>query len=136
VSSPLGAASGHNVFKLEGPTFLFQRMDKDSKDFPPTIAMVCSSMPTDGKCSRNYLFSDGMHICPETLASRFVVGVACIVGCVHNRRQIRAKNDHSSTWMFERIRICESECNEQFLSVTPVDDSWIDTNTTLASFSY
>ena len=143
VSSPLsigGAATDHNIYELEGPSFLFDRLDKDSKDFPPTIAMVCSSTPTeDGKCNRNNLFSDGMHICPETLASRFAAGVACILGCVYNRRQkIRAyeNDDRSSTWIFERIRICERECNEQFLSVMPVDDSWIDTNTTIASFSY
>jgi hypothetical protein len=141
VSSPLsigGAATSHNIYDLEGPTFLFDRLNKDSKDFPPTIAMVCSSTPTeDGKCNRNILFSDGMHICPETLASRFAAGVACILGCVYNRRWSRAnENDHSSNYMFERIRICERECNEQFLSVMPVDDSWIDTNTTIAAFSY
>jgi hypothetical protein len=143
VSSPLsigGAATGHNIYGLEGPSFLFDRLDKDSKDFPPTIAMVCSSTPTeDGKCNRNTLFIDGMHICPETLASRFAAGVACILGCVYNRRQkIRAyeNDDRSSAWIFERMRICERKCNEQFLSVMPVDDSWIDTNTTIASFSY
>ena len=143
VSSPLsigGAATGHNIYELEGPFFLFDRLDKDSKDFPPTIAMVCSSTPTeDGKCNRNNLFSDGMHICPETLASRFAAGVACILGCVYNRQQkIRAyeNDDRSSAWIFERIRICERKCNDQFLSVMPVDDSWIDTNTTIASFSY
>jgi hypothetical protein len=140
VSSPLlfGAAADKNVYELEGPTFLFDRLNKDSKDFPPTVAMVCSTTPTeDGKCNRNILFSDGIHICPETLASRFAAGVACILGCVYNRRQSQAnENDHSSTYMFERIRICEREYNEQFLSVMPVDDSWIDTNTTIASFSY
>jgi hypothetical protein len=141
VSSPLsigGAATSHNIYELEGPSFLFDRLNNDRKDFPPTIAMVCSSTPTeDGKCNRNILFSDGMHICPETLASRFAAGVACILGCVYNRRQSGAnENDYSSTSMFERISICERECNEQFLSVMPVDDSWIDTNTTIASFSY
>ena len=91
--------------------------------------MVCGDTPNSGKCERNILFKDGIHICPETLASRFAVGVSCVLGCVYNRRGTkRAK-------LFERIRICESKCNAQFLSVMPVEESWIDTNTILASFS-
>ena len=46
-------------------------------------SVVCSDEPKGGKCNRNYLFLDGMHICPETLASRFAAGVACLLGCVY-----------------------------------------------------
>ncbi len=91
--------------------------------------MVCGNRPNSGKCNRNFLFKDGIHICPETLASRFADGVSCVLGCVYNT------HGTNSAKLFGRIRICERKCNEQFLSVMPVEESWIDTNTILASFS-
>ncbi|KAL3773503.1 hypothetical protein ACHAW5_000500 [Stephanodiscus triporus] len=126
VTSPLGATP--SVFDLEGPKFLLDRLD-DKVKFPPSAPMICSSAPNRGKCNRNSLFRDGMHICPETLASRYASGIACVLGCVYNRRR------PNSARVEESIRMCESECNEQFLSVMPVEESWIDTHTTLASFS-
>eukprot|EP00581_Thalassiosira_minuscula_P016975 CAMPEP_0183715720 /NCGR_PEP_ID=MMETSP0737-20130205/9836_1 /TAXON_ID=385413 /ORGANISM="Thalassiosira miniscula, Strain CCMP1093" /LENGTH=630 /DNA_ID=CAMNT_0025944851 /DNA_START=119 /DNA_END=2011 /DNA_ORIENTATION=+ len=132
--------------------------------FAPSIPMVCGDMTSveskDRKdCNRNFLFKDGQHICPETLASRYAVGVACLLGCVYNGRTIQdAHNnayDHDDDYddttntststnnrvyydrkrINRKIRACERECNDQFLSVVPIDESWIDSNTTLASFS-
>ncbi|KAL3806115.1 hypothetical protein ACHAXA_011223 [Cyclostephanos tholiformis] len=127
VTHPLEATL--NVFDSEGPTFLLDRLDDETK-FPPNPAVVCSRTPNRGKCDRNSLFRDGMHICPETLASRYAAGIACLLGCVYNRR---ARTN--SAIAEERIRICEGECNGQFLSVMPVEESLIDKHITLASFS-
>lgn len=34
------------------------------------------------------------------------------------------------------LRACERECNEQFMTVIPVDESWINSNIELASFAH
>ena len=138
VTPPLQATQ--QVFNDEGPFFLLDRL-KSGTAWPPSMAMVCSDTTLLGKnrskCNRNYLFSDGMHICPERLASRWAAGIACLIGCAHNRKNAEQYADDivADTSNNQRgIRACERECNEQFLSVIPIDESWIDTDTTLASF--
>jgi len=130
VSNPLTATQ--DVFDIEGPSFLLDRL-QDGQAWSPSIPMVCSdtsSLGTERKiCNRNYLFLDGMHICPESLASRYSVGLACLIGCVYNEREDTTTKEEDS------IRECELECNEQFLSVMPVQESWVDTDITLASFA-
>ncbi len=75
-----------------------------------------------------------MHICPETLASRFAAGIACLLGCVYNKSTHRGASEHRSRSSAEHdVRACEKECNEQFLSVMPVEESWMET--TVASFA-
>jgi len=100
--------------------------------------MVCSDTESLGlrreTCNRNYLFKDGMHTCPEKLASRYAAGCACLIGCAHNGREKGGhrhanKEKHHDEKSDSRMRACERECNEQFMSVMPVDDSWIDNNT-------
>merc|ERR1712194_77547 len=130
-----------DLFDAEGPEFLLdEHRLQEPGDWPPSIAMVCSDTESLGSqrssCNRNYLFKDGMHVCPETLASRYGAGVACLVGCAYNVREKignrRANNvEHHNEQLDLKIRACEKECNEQFMSVMPVDDSWVDTNTTL-----
>lgn len=126
VSDPLNADA--NVFETEGPKFLFERLN-DGQEYSPSIPMVCSDMASLGdkhdKCNRNYLFSDGMHVCPERLSFRYAVGLACLVGCVYNRCD-EGEGD---------VRGCERECNDLFMSVVPIDDGWIDDNVTLASYA-
>mmetsp|Transcript_12569 Transcript_12569/g.27271 ORF Transcript_12569/g.27271 Transcript_12569/m.27271 type:complete len:527 (-) Transcript_12569:419-1999(-) len=132
VSHPLRAAQ--HVFDTEGPGLVLDRL-KGAGEWEPSIPMVCSDTaslePHRRTCNRNYLFSDGMHTCPETLVSRYAAGLACLLGCVYNGIEM----NNTSANEEENVRACERECNEQFLSVAPVDESWIDTNTTLASFS-
>jgi len=133
VSAPLTMTE--EMFDLEGPTFLYDRLET-GKQWKPSIAQVCSERNWLGtekaKCHRNYLISDGMHICPETLAARYGVAVACLLGCVYNRESgVDNQQQHDEI----NLRACERECNEQFMSVLPVDDSWIDSNTELASFA-
>ena len=117
---------------------------QDGQEWSPSIPMVCSdttSLGTDRKiCNRNYLFLDGMHICPESLASRYAAGLACLIGCVYNERgegttTTQSTGTNITTENEDSIRACERECNEQFMSVMPVEESWIDANITLASFS-
>lgn len=144
VSDPLEALSQDiDVFDLEGPSFLLDRL-QDGQEWSPSIPMVCSdttSLGTDRKiCNRNYLFLDGMHICPESLASRYAAGLACLIGCVYNERgegttTTQSTGTNITTENEDSIRACERECNEQFMSVMPVEESWIDANITLASFS-
>ena len=76
----------------------------------------------------------GMHICPETLAARYGVAVACVLGCVYNRESGDGYQ-HQQRPDENKLRACERECNEQFMSVMPVDESWVDSNTELASFA-
>ena len=125
------------MFGIEGPTFLFDRL-KTGKEWDPTIAQVCSerdwSRTEISKCKRSYLYKDGMHICPETLATRHGVAVACLLGCVYNRKSA-VENQEQQQQDETNLRGCEHECNQQFMSVMPVDESWIDSNTELASFA-
>lgn len=113
---------------------------------PISCRMVCSDTTSLGstraKCNRNYLFSDGMHTCPETLASRFSAGLACLIGCVYNtattenkNTTIEQQNQEQHLRLEDGIRECERECNRQFLSVVPIDEAFIDSNTAIASFS-
>ncbi|KAL7530037.1 hypothetical protein ACHAXR_004550 [Thalassiosira sp. AJA248-18] len=151
VSNPLDAAvlGDSKVFDLEGPKFLLERLKL--KEWPPSIPMVCSKKPPPESggayCERNILFNDGMHMCTETLAARLGSAIACLLGCVYNRRGGGSKTEENSdttkSTLLERrelkIRACERQCNEQFMSVMPMKESWINhataTTTTLASFS-
>lgn len=131
VSHPLRAT--RHDFDSEGPSFLFDRL-KDGGEWSPSVSMVCSDTESLGTsrrtCNRNILFKDGMHVCPEKLAGRYAAGLACLIGCAHNG----AVGDTNSTTPESEVRTCEKECNEQFMSVLPVEESWIDSNTILASF--
>lgn len=126
VSNPVSVSN--DILEKEGPTFLLDRL-KDGKQFSASIPMVCSDLESLGrlrnKCNRNYLISDGMHVCPERLSFRYAVSLACLIGCVYNR------NDSIQG----SIRGCERECNDLFMSVEPVDNDWVDGNVTLASFA-
>ena len=133
VSAPLMMTK--EMFDVEGPTFLYDRLQIGNQ-WKPSFAQICSDKNPVGtdiaKCNRNYLISDGMHICPETLATRYGVAVACLLGCVYNRKSgVDNQQQHDDI----KLRACERECNEQFMSVMPVDESWIDSNTELASFA-
>ncbi|KAL7538030.1 hypothetical protein ACHAWF_005968 [Thalassiosira exigua] len=137
VSHPLRA--DREDFALEGPTFALDRVNIGG-EWDPSIAMVCSNLKSLGekrdKCDRNYLFSDGMHVCAETLGGRFAAGLACLLGCAHNGVDdaVRAGRDSDES-SERRFWQCERECNEQFFSVVPVEESWIDANVTMASFA-
>ena len=88
------------------------------------MPVVCAEY-TDEKsdCQRNYISFDDMHWCVETIGARWSAGLACLLGCALNKC-----NDSKS---LEYISICEKECNEQFMALTPLHqqlirgDSWL-----------
>ena len=138
VTSPLRATQYD--FDMEGPDMLLDRL-RNAGEWPPSIPMICNDTsllgPDRQNCHRNYLFLDGMHVCPETLASRFAAGIACLIGCVYNKSTNHGASEHneekSRSSADHDVRACEQECNEQFLSVMPVEESWMET--TVASFA-
>ena len=133
------------MFDSEGPKFILERLNQNV--WPPSIPQVCSKKPTsesDGAyCERNFLFNDGMHMCTETMSARVGAAVACLLGCVYNRKGLvdssleRMQKESVATTKLKtrimKIRACERQCNSQFMSVLPVKENWI--NTTLASFA-
>ncbi|KAL7541368.1 hypothetical protein ACHAXR_010855 [Thalassiosira sp. AJA248-18] len=138
VSVPLlnDYATPQQVFDAEGPSFLLERLKQNV--WPPSIPMVCSKKPTKKSggvfCDRNILFNDGMHFCTETLSARIGSAIACLLGCVYNQIGGQSQNEENSDKPREsKIRACERQCNDQFMSVMPVKESWVDSN--LASFS-
>ncbi|KAL9186865.1 hypothetical protein ACHAXT_010585 [Thalassiosira profunda] len=133
VSYPLRATQA--TFESEGENFLLDRLN-DGAAWSAAIPMVCHDMESLGtersKCNRNHLFLDGMHVCPERVAARYAAGAACLIGCAHNEKEGEGDTAKDRLLPEKEMRACEKSCNEQFMSVMPVEDSWI--NATLASF--
>lgn len=134
VSAPLEVSE--SVLHEEAPNFLLDRLLQTK--WPPSIPMTCAKLPTNDSgrvyCDQNLLFRDGIHICPETLAARIGTGIACLLGCVYNR----LPNDNYTQSIpdelkMRNMRSCELQCNRQFMSVVPIQESWV--NSTLASFA-
>ena len=125
-----------NGWELSGTSFLLDRLPLAKRKWPPSIPMVCAQPPgVDEKsnaCIRNRISSDGIHWCIETLGTRYSASIACLLGCVYNgdeKGKTEMKNDDTD------LRQCEHECNEQFMSIKPVEESWIGNGMTLFSQS-
>eukprot|EP00581_Thalassiosira_minuscula_P024922 CAMPEP_0184421256 /NCGR_PEP_ID=MMETSP0738-20130409/60797_1 /TAXON_ID=385413 /ORGANISM="Thalassiosira miniscula, Strain CCMP1093" /LENGTH=77 /DNA_ID=CAMNT_0026782523 /DNA_START=129 /DNA_END=362 /DNA_ORIENTATION=- len=75
------------------------------------------------------------------MAARIGAGIACLLGCVYNHKKEVVETLESEILEereaeVSKMRACERQCNEQFLSVMPLKESWIvDSSTTLASFA-
>eukprot|EP00581_Thalassiosira_minuscula_P011811 CAMPEP_0183722994 /NCGR_PEP_ID=MMETSP0737-20130205/14760_1 /TAXON_ID=385413 /ORGANISM="Thalassiosira miniscula, Strain CCMP1093" /LENGTH=586 /DNA_ID=CAMNT_0025953243 /DNA_START=506 /DNA_END=2263 /DNA_ORIENTATION=- len=125
-----------------GSEFLLHRMYPD-RQYAPSISMVCgqtldrwssrNATPPYGRaCLPNMISRDGMHWCVESLGPRYSASVACLLGCVYNHNggtmyPTEEANDDGANVEglgLEDIRVCERECNEQFMSLVPVDESW------------
>lgn len=128
----------NNGWELSGTSFLLDRLPLAKRKWPPSIPMVCAQPPgvneKSNACIRNKISSDGIHWCIETLGSRYSASIACLLGCVYNgdvdsKEERRMKNDDTN------LRECERECNEQFMSIKPVEKSWIGNGMTLFSQS-
>jgi hypothetical protein len=143
-------------WESEGPFFLLQRLEMTQWKFNPSIPMVCDTPPIcdprvvllpNGtaftidnlcvmnisadpfQCFFNRFSRDGMHWCMETIGPRFSASVACLLGCIYNGdvgNQPDVSND---------VRRCEMECNQRFMSLLPVDDTWLDQDTAVYSGS-
>jgi len=125
-----------NGWELSGTSFLLDRLPLAKRKWPPSIPMVCAQPPgvneKSNACIRNRISSDGIHWCIETLGTRYSASIACLLGCVYNgdmKGNLEMKNDDTD------LRQCERECNEQFMSIKPVDGSWIGNGMTLFSQS-
>ena len=105
-------------------------------EYPPSIPMVCGypleswsvkkeldqSMP----CQFNMISRDGAHWCVECIGPRYDASVACLLGCVYNEKD-------PIIGRMNFLLQCEQQCNDQFMSLNPVDEKWIGTNTTIYS---
>ena len=126
--------SKNNGWEKEGTGFLLHRYRGiKGMRFEPSIPMVCAyhidepfstQNKTAGKCFFNRISRDGFHWCVESLGPRYSANIACLLGCVYNGKEPESD---------EQLRSCEQECNDQFMSLIPVDSSWIGNNTTLFS---
>lgn len=124
----------NNGWELSGVDFLLDRLPLAKRKWPPSIPMVCAKPPgvdeKDNACIRNKISTDGIHWCIETLGPRYSTSIACLLGCVYNGKDepnVNLKKD------MDRLRKCEQACNEQFMSILPVNDQWIDSGITLFS---
>ena len=123
-----------NGWELSGSSFLLDRLPLAKRKWPPSIPMVCAQPPgvneKSNACIRNRISSDGIHWCIETLGTRYSASIACLLGCVYNgddSTKRERKNGDTD------LRECERECNEQFMSIKPVEESWISNGRTLFS---
>mmetsp|Transcript_9894 Transcript_9894/g.21440 ORF Transcript_9894/g.21440 Transcript_9894/m.21440 type:complete len:563 (+) Transcript_9894:27-1715(+) len=120
-----------------GGNFLFDRFKPWHREdrHPHSIPTVCSRMldnfvDNNGverrNCKRNAIMRDGLHWCESSVGPRYHAGLACLLGCVYNRNNVSLEGDLSG---------CERACNKQFMSLVPLDESWLNAGTTLFSTS-
>ncbi|KAL7527328.1 hypothetical protein ACHAXR_001898, partial [Thalassiosira sp. AJA248-18] len=118
-------------WELTGVDFLLDRLPLPKRKWPPSIPMVCAEKPSSTSqtnCPRNKISSDGIHWCIETLGPRYAASIACLLGCVYNNGGKEPKKNDD-----DDVRKCEQECNDQFMSILPIDERWIGSDTTIFS---
>jgi len=123
----------HIGYNTTSNNFFFERLVGGSTSWPQSIPMVCANKPKDNldsECKRNKISPDGIHWCVETLGPRFTASIACLLGCVYNERP-----PESSPEGLTSVRKCEKDCNDQFMSLKRVPDSWIGNEKTLYASS-
>jgi len=100
-------------WEVDFANVFLQRPAKTTKQWPPSHAQVCSSLPSNEAkaCPGVKISPDGMHWCVETFGARFTASIACLLGCVYNV----ARPTH------EGVKMCEQRCNDQFMSLAMVD---------------
>lgn len=126
-------------WELSGADFLLKRLSAETF-WSSSICMVCAQ-PVYPRmndknvqvedCIRNKISRDGIHWCVETLGPRFTASIACLLGCVYNGNE---SNSKSKADMIQ-LRQCEQECNDQFMTIRPVDEDWIRNGISLYSKS-
>ena len=136
----------------EEAQFLFDRFKPwhVQDKHPQSIPTVCGKMndeyiDTDRgdirkNCTRNAIMDDGLHWCMSSVGPRYHAGLSCLLGCVYNRR--RKKDNMANNTVISvadgqaGLEQCERNCNEQFMSLLPIDETWLGVNTTIYSTSY
>ena len=115
-------------WELERADFLFARRLAGQGKWAPSKAHVCATNATwrDGRgmeqCELNRLSVDGSHWCQDFLGPRHSASIACLLGCVYNG--VAGEGGEKKG---PEVRRCERECNDQFMSIIPVQESWIGT---------
>ena len=126
-------------WELNNAGYILKRLSSETYWLPP-VCMVCANKTypvvneknqTVDECLRNKISRDGLHWCVESLGPRYAASVACLLGCVYN-----GDNPSSTSHDANYVRKCEQKCNDQFMSVQPVDDEWILSQKSLFSKSF
>mmetsp|Transcript_28000 Transcript_28000/g.51645 ORF Transcript_28000/g.51645 Transcript_28000/m.51645 type:complete len:486 (-) Transcript_28000:66-1523(-) len=116
-----------------GADFLLNRLNDKGK-WSPSIPMICSDTSYGNKkdaCLPNKISRDGTHWCMNTVGPRYVASIACLLGCIYNgKEQYYALYNDT---LRSSLRSCEQECNDQFMSIVPVDEGWVGNGTVIFS---
>jgi hypothetical protein len=88
----------------------------------PSIAQLCSTRVPVGNitCERNSISFDGMHWCMGTIGGRVFAGTSCLLACAFNNETRDGSTNSATT---TAIRQCEQLCNDDYMSLKPVDVS-------------
>lgn len=78
--------------------------------------------PDRQQCIRNFYSRDGMHFCMEGIGSRLIAGQACILACVFNDTNGSRNKSRSE------IQECTTRCNDQYMSIKPIEQNMFDAN--------
>lgn len=119
----------HLGYDVSTEAFFFERLLNGTTSWAQSIPMVCSNRPKDNldaECERNTISPDGIHWCVETLGPRFSASLACLLGCVFNGEPL-GKDPRD----LARMRQCERECNERFMSLARVKERLVEQGRTL-----
>lgn len=129
----------HGWSRAKNAEFLLDRLQQNSQFFwPPSIPMVCAGTKPPANVSscttKNAISPDGMHWCTSTVGPRYSASVSCLLGCVYNVKfgfLVGRVND--SDVFLKGVRVCERECNDQFMSLEAVRKEIIDADITMYS---
>ena len=100
-------------------TTLFRRFRVCAGDGCLHMPMVCAEYVHESSdCLKNIISHDDTHWCTELIGARFSAGVTCLLGCAFN-------NCTGETKSAETIARCERNCNEQFMTLTPIRHEWL-----------
>jgi hypothetical protein len=71
-------------------------------------------------CATNRLTYDGIHWCMESISGRVLAGLACLLGCFHNRNDTAVANNGNAgpdETKVAAMQQCEQGCNIEFMSL-------------------
>jgi hypothetical protein len=90
------------------------------RGYKQSIAQLCSTRVPAGtsKCEGNSISADGMHWCMETIGGRLFAGTSCLLACAFNNKTRDGSTNSATT---TTTRQCEQRCNDDFMSLKPVD---------------
>jgi len=111
------SALGYNI---SNSTYWMDRLQGGR--FPPSVAHICAERieSPSRECTRNAYSLDGMHLCMNTIGSRFSAAVACLLGCSYNGNLITNVEINTTNI---GLNHCSSTCNQQYMSLHPITES-------------